>query len=103
MGRYTKYIIFQPPHQTLPIAILFHYIIPHNSFRFQNIIAAGFCYIDRKGYVQVFGKSITLNKCSRKDKDPGIIQETIRPPQEYEEYDKDNYNIFRDKSFLTKK
>ena len=99
MHRYMKYIIVLPAHQSIPVAILFHYIIAHNTLGYHedNIISAGFCYIDDDGDVQVFGKSDTLKKESRDKEDPPIIQETIRPRKEYDEgHDAKNFNIFRD-------
>jgi hypothetical protein len=84
-----KYIIVQSAHQSVPVAILFHHIIAHDSFNYnvENIISAGFCFIDKDSNVQVFGKSDSLGKKSREDKDPKIIRETIRPRKEYEEID----------------
>jgi len=94
-----KYIIVLPAYQSLPVAILFHYILTHDSFNYplKNIVSAGFCYVKENGEVRVFGESNSLGKKSREDEDPQIIRETIRPRQEDDEPNKENSNIFRDK------
>ncbi len=94
MHEYMKYIIVE--NMGRETAILFHYLMQHDflGFSFDRIVSAGFCYITKEGNVRVFGKSDSLNKESREDKDPEIIRETITPKKAFDDFPKFPTNIF---------
>ena len=101
MHEYMKYIIVKNGigRET---AVLFHHTIEHCTFArglfsLDSIISAGFCWIKDNGNVTVFGKSDSLKKEVRKDKDPQIIKETIRPHEDFDDCDRDCINIFNKK------
>ena len=98
-----KYIIVETSNNleafSSPIAIIFHYILPHDSFahsfRLDKVISAGFCYVDDNGDIKVFGKSDSLKKESKED-DAAIIRQTIRPKKDFDD-EINPINIFNKK------
>ena len=99
MAEYMKYVIFRSGSFDREIAFLFHHNTSHDYvaaslYGIERVISAGFCYISKGGEVRVFGKSDSLNKESREDKDPEIIRETISPRKTFDDMPKNPTNIF---------
>jgi len=77
---YGKYVIIN--EHGIEVAICFDSLIPHNTFRYFNPIAAGFFKVVHIGKnefaVDVWGRAVTLGDLTTRDQDNALILRVVK-------------------------